>query len=118
MIMSIDKVKVSDDDKIKFVDKIIDMIPEIKDKRNFIIDKILTKSDSNNDYILEKIIVNNKYYYKDKYKCIFDNSINLVGIWDWNHDNNKFNYYIFTEESNHIINASTSNKFSLFLDNK
>lgn len=98
------KNEFSDSDKIKIVDKIIDMIPEIKGKRTYIINQILTpKNQVNDEYVLEKITVNNKFYYRDKYKCILDDNGDLVGVWQWDFNSNDFNYFIFDDEKNKIF---------------
>lgn len=107
IVNNMNKIVFSDNDKIDIVDKIIKMIPEIKKKRTFIINQILTPKVSNQDhseYILEKICVNGKYYYRDKNKCILNEKAELVGIWEWNYNSSNFNYYIFADEKAKINN--------------
>lgn len=93
------KQKCSDNDKITIIDNIIDMFPEIKQKRTDIINRILCPKDIKTDeHILEKITVNGKDYYRDKYKSIIDVNGDLKGIWEWNYEKNMFDYYIFEDE--------------------
>lgn len=97
----------SDSDKIDIVDKIINMLPEIKKKRTYIINQILTpKPPSSDEYVLEKISVNDKHYYRDKYRCVLDNSGDLVGVWEWDFNKNDFNYYIFIDEKEKLKDIS------------
>lgn len=98
------KIEFSDTDKIEIVDKIINMLPEIKKKRTYIINQILTpKNPVNDEYILEKITVNGKFYYRDKYRSIMDNKGDLVGVWEWDFNRGNFNYYIFADEKAKIL---------------
>jgi hypothetical protein len=99
------RIEFTDVDKIDIVDRIINILPEIKKKRNYIINQILTpKSTVSDEYVLEKISENGKSYYRDKYKCILDDNGDLVGIWEWNFNENNFTNYIFTDERGKILN--------------
>lgn len=99
-------MKISDADKIAIVviiDKIISIVPEIESKRSYIIDQILGPGSIVNDqYVLERVNINGKNYYKDKYKCLLNEKGELVGIWERNINN--FNYYVFADEKEKIQN--------------
>ena len=98
------KTDISDSDKIEMVDKIINVLPGIKKKRSYIINKIIpAKNIPADDYVLEKIKVNDKYYYRDKYKCILNEEAELVGVWNWNINKHDFDYYIFADEKGKIL---------------
>jgi hypothetical protein len=122
------KKRYVDTDKIEIIDKVIDMLPgllnldetktktinDIKNKRTYIINQVLAPKDCpTHEHTVEKININDKFYYKDKYRCIFNDKIELVGIWEWNFSKNDFDYYIFTEDRKRILQASTNNCFSL-----
>lgn len=95
---------ISNSDLICLIDKIINIVPEIKNKRDHIINELVSpKSLTKDEYMLEKININGSCYYRDKYKSILDNEGNLVGIWVWDYNKNQFNYYIFADEKTKII---------------
>lgn len=97
------KQEILDNEKIDIIDKIVNMLPEIKKKRNYLIDQILTpKSLPGDEYVLEKITVNGNHYYRDRYKCILDDNAELVGVWEWDFTRNNYNYYIFKDEKEKI----------------
>src|SRR4051794_21330021 len=73
MADTIDISNISDKDKINIIDKIIDILPEIKKKRAYIINELITSKNLSNEHVVEKIFVNGKSYYKDKYKRILNN---------------------------------------------
>lgn len=98
------KVELSDNDKLDIIDKIIKILPEIKKKRTYIINQIITvKNSALDEYVLEKVNINGKSYYRDKYKCILDANAELVGVWEWDYSQNKFHYYIFNDEKAKIL---------------
>lgn len=101
-------IELSDIEKINMLDRIINVVPEIKKKRKFIISQLLAQKNIQqpDEYILERICVNNKYYYRDKYKAIFNENAELVGVWEWCVGKNKFNYYIFQDEETKILDRS------------
>lgn len=98
------KIDLSDSDKIDIVDQIINMLPEIKKKRTYIINGILTPKASHNDeYVLEKVNINGNNYYRDKYKCVLDQDTNLVGVWKMDYNKGSISYYIFEDERRKIL---------------
>lgn len=95
--------------EIELIDKIIKLCPEIKTKRKLILTHILTpKKITDNQYVLEQIIINGNKYYKDRYKCILNSNIQLVGIWQY--ENETFKYYIFAE---HFKDGFKKNVYTL-----
>ena len=93
----------SNEEKIEIIDKILKMFPEMKNQRNIILSEILLPKQPIDDrYILEKIIINNKTYYKDKYRNIIDTNINLVGMWEL--ETGDFRYHLFEDEVGKVIN--------------
>ena len=92
------KHEISDSDKIELIDAIINLVPEIKTKRAFIINQILAPKTSTTEYVLEKIQINDMHYYRDKNRCILDDNGDIVGVWQWDFNKNDFNYYIFADE--------------------
>ncbi len=89
--------------EIEIIDKILKLFPEIKNKRDLILTEIVTpKKPVENDYILEKIVINGEVYYKDKHKCILNSNINIVGIWEKTDE--KYIYHIFANDASKIEN--------------
>ncbi len=96
--------------EIEIIDKIIKLFPEMKKKRDLILTEIVTpKKVVDNDYVLERIEINGGIYYKDKYKCILNSNIEIVGIWEDNGE--KCTYHIFKDEVGKIKNLNK--KFSI-----
>ena len=69
-----------DIDKIRIVDIIIEHYPELKKDRNHIINIIMDKIEKPDKYILERVILNNKIYYKDNDNIIIDVNLNICGV--------------------------------------
>jgi hypothetical protein len=86
-----------DIDKIKLVDSIIEHYPELKKERNHIINIILEKTERPEQFILERIIVNNNIYYKDIDNIIIDIDMNICGLCIINHNGFK---YIISKNNN------------------
>lgn len=86
-----------DIDKIKIVDTIIENYPELKKERNHIINIILEKIERPDQFILERILINNNIYYKDKDNIIIDIDMNICGLCINNHNGFK---YIITKNNN------------------
>ena len=66
------------EEKLKVIDIIIDMYPELKKNKDEIIKTVLNKDIKR--YILTKYIHNNNIYYIDPYGMIIDKDINFKGI--------------------------------------
>lgn len=78
--------------KMRIINKIINLCPEIKNKRALIVSEIIKqKKPRENEYVFEKIEIDGKKYYKDQYDNIVDETTTLVGIY-------KDNKYIFFSE--------------------
>lgn len=69
-----------DIDKIKIVDTIIEHYPELKKDRSIIINIILEKTERMDRYILDKVVINNKSYYRDKDNILVDINLQIVGM--------------------------------------
>ena len=96
---------ITDQEKIDLLDKIIEIAPEIKKKREIILTHIIApKNTGQTELVFEKIIINNMAYYKDKMKGLYDESYELVGLWTFMKSKNDYEYYIFTNESDKIKN--------------
>jgi hypothetical protein len=89
-----------DIDKVKIIDTIIEHYPDLKKDRNHIINIILDKVEKPDKYILERIDLNKKVYYKDNDNIIIDADLNICGLCV-DYGNNTFKY---------IINVNTSRK--------
>ncbi len=89
-----------DIDKIRIVDIIIEHYPELKKDRNHIINVILDKIEKPDRYILERVVLNDKIYYKDNDNILIDADLNICGLCI-DLGNNTFKY---------VINVNTSRK--------
>jgi hypothetical protein len=69
-----------DIDKVKIVDTIIEYYPELKKERSNIINIILEKTERLDRFILDKVIINNKTYYRDKDNILVDVNLQIVGM--------------------------------------
>ena len=88
-------------DKLDTIDKIIELYPELKKNKVHIISSILGNNKKPLEN-MEKIVVqfeyNNTQYYKSNLGEIFDNNVELVGV--WNKMNNGEIKYLFFNENN------------------
>jgi hypothetical protein len=93
--------------KMEAIDMILNMYPDLKKDKNLIITTILNQKNTVIEDPNEKSVIeftqNDKKYYKSKLGEIFDENVNLVGIWKI-----EKNEYIFFEEDN-IDNYSDKN---------
>jgi len=98
--------------ELQFLDKIIKLFPELKKKKKYIIEELLVpKKNYEIEHVVEKITINEKSYYKDKYKHIFDENVNLVGMWEYSDNSvDKIDYYIFLDNLNNLKNKIISSK--------
>lgn len=87
-----------DIDKIKIVDTIIEHYPELKKDRSTIINIILEKTENLDRLILDRVVINNKIYYRDKENILVDVNLQIVGIVQVLPDNNI--KYIIRREPN------------------
>ncbi len=70
----------TDDDKLKVIDIIIDMYPELKKNREEIIFNVFEKQHRTNKYIFTKFVKNNKSMYIDPYGLILDKNLHFCGF--------------------------------------
>jgi hypothetical protein len=87
-----------DIDKIKIVDTIIEHYPELKKDRSTIINIILEKTENLDRLILDRVVINNKIYYRDKENILVDVNLQIVGMVQVLPDNNI--KYIIRREPN------------------
>jgi len=69
-----------DDEKLKVIDIIIDMYPELKKNREEIIFNVFEKQNKANKYIFTKTIINNNSLYIDPYGLILDKDLKFYGF--------------------------------------
>jgi hypothetical protein len=85
-----------EDEKLKVIDIIIDMYPELKKSRDEIIFNVFEKQHKTNKYIFTKIIINNISLYIDPYGLILDNNLKFYGFFV------DGKYYLENDEINDI----------------
>lgn len=69
--------------KLDVIDKIINLYPQLKKDKVNIVTKIIGKPDNSviDDYVLEKIIIDDNVYYRDPYGLLLDKHVNIVGFY-------------------------------------
>ena len=67
-------------DKIKIIDTIIENYPVLKKERVNIINLIFQKVDNKDKYIFDRITINNKHYYRDKDNILVDSDLKIWGM--------------------------------------
>jgi hypothetical protein len=85
-------------DKLAVVDKFFKTYPHLKkDKNNFIKEVLGEKVDKlqqyQQEYTFDKIVLEDKVYYRDKFNNIVDEKAKLVGF--YKNDCNKYEYMLF-----------------------
>lgn len=86
-----------DDIHDKQKNEVQDEIIKMKNQKNIISTEIVPAKQQEDEYVLEKIFVNDNVYYKDKYRNIIDENTNLVGMWEVETTGN-YTYHIFNQE--------------------
>jgi hypothetical protein len=94
------------DNELRLIDKIIDACPELKDKKNFIIQKLTEGLNQQkiikqtNEYIVIKFDHDGKSFYRDHSKSnkIWDSDLNIVGFFTTTND--QINYYFYDKNYN------------------
>lgn len=84
------------DEKLKVIDIIIEMYPELKKNKDEIINNVLNRHIK--QYVLTKYVFNNNIYYIDPYGMIIDKDVNFKGCFY----DNKF-YFDSLDNSDDII---------------
>jgi hypothetical protein len=77
-----DLIRLTENEKIKIVDIIVDLYPELKKEKGMIINIVLERYDRPNKHIFERIILPNvvdKLYFNND-NIIFDETMNIRGI--------------------------------------
>jgi hypothetical protein len=69
------------DEKLKVIDIIIEMYPELKKNREEIIFNVFEKQNKTNKYIFTKTIINNNSLYVDPYGLILDKDLKFYGFY-------------------------------------
>lgn len=82
------------DEKLKVIDIIIEMYPELKKNKDEIINNVLNRHIK--QYILTKYVINNNIYYIDPYGMIIDKDVNFKGCFY----DNKFYFNSFDNSNN------------------
>ena len=77
-----EQFKGSDNDKVKIIDSILNMYPQLKRDRNIIINSVLGRIEKPTTAILEKVTHNNRPYYKDDEGKLFDVDVKLRGCYE------------------------------------
>jgi hypothetical protein len=89
------KIKNKDKDKIKI------KIKKIRQNKNIIFAETEQLAKNDDSYVLEKVIINGQPYYRDKNKCILNSNTEIIGLYDYD-NNNEYKYYIFKDDNEKI----------------
>jgi hypothetical protein len=74
--------------KLNAINEVIKMYPHLKKDKNKILSKVLTPRTSTSThmeekgYVLQKVEIEGKIYYRDSYNAIMDDKLNLVGLYN------------------------------------
>ena len=94
------------DDKIKVIDIIIDLYPELKKDKNDIINVVFGKLSKPNKYIFTKIMHNNEELYVDVDGLLLTKNVDFKGFVV----NNKFYLISDIEKNDDLININELDK--------
>lgn len=85
--------------KLEVINKMINMYPQLKKDKQTILAKIVRNEaiKQPDDYVLDKITIDNKVYYRDLYGLLLDASVQVVGVYV-----KKGNTYFYYHASNKI----------------
>ena len=84
------------------IDKILEMYPSLKKDRMIIVNNILNKREQKiDDFVLERVKIDNINYYFDPDGNIIDENVNLVGFFVKNKD--KYGYCLFSDNVKRMI---------------
>jgi hypothetical protein len=105
-------------EKIIIVDKIVELYPNLKRDKQYILDYVLdNKLFQKKSDVLEKLNIKNKNIYMDSSGNLIDKNIKLVGFWKNIKDENENNLikYIFFDETKKMKNKILKNikKFNM-----
>jgi ribosomal protein L31 len=67
-------------EKIRIIDDLIDHYPELKKDKQVLLNLFFDRSDRPNKFILERVIINGKTYYKSTDNLLIDVNIKCHGI--------------------------------------
>lgn len=88
-------------ERLLTIDKILEMYPNLKKDKKDIVDGVLGKREiKKKDYILEKLNVKGKNFYKDEFGNVMNDKVDLIGFWteDKNSDGIKKTAFMFFNE--------------------
>ena len=101
------------DEKIKVIDIILDMYPDLKKDKNDIINVVFGKMSKPNKYVFTKIIHNNEELYVDLDGLLLSKIVEFKGFVI----NNKFYMVSDINKDNDVIDMIDINKFNKIMYN-
>lgn len=93
------------DAQINIIDKIIEIVPDLKERREQIIRQLLRPQlHKTGEYVVERFIIDNLICYKDnKIKALIDEKLELLGTWIFDKHTGENNYFLFNDDINYEI---------------
>lgn len=90
--------------RLDVIDKIINMYPQLKKDKHIILAKIVGKTEIKNpdDYVLDKIIIDENVYYRDPHGLLLNNTASVVGFYTKINGEN-YQYYLVSKQINSAI---------------
>jgi hypothetical protein len=92
-----DQVKGDEDEKIKVIDIVLSMYPQLKRDRSIIINSVLGRIEKSSIVVLERVTHDNAMYYRDDDGKLYDIDVKLRGCYE--KSQNKYVFYLFDDES-------------------
>jgi hypothetical protein len=92
-----EQFKGGEDEKVKIIDIVLSMYPQLKRDRNIIINSVLGRIEKSSTTVLEKITHGKAMYYRDDDGKLFDVDVKLRGCYEITQD--RYNFYLFDDDS-------------------
>lgn len=81
MVNKADKADPIYNEKIRIIEDLIEFYPELKKNKNILVNIFFDRADKPNKFILDKVEINSKTYYKTNDNLVIDSDVNCHGIY-------------------------------------
>ena len=87
--------------RLDVIDKMINMYPQLKKDKHIILAKIVGKTEIKNpdDYVLDKIVIDENVYYRDPHGLLLNNTASVVGFYTKT-NSDTYQYYLVSKQIN------------------
>jgi hypothetical protein len=90
--------------RLDVIDKMINMYPQLKKDKHIILAKIVGKTELKNpdDYVLDKIVIDENVYYRDPHGLLLNDTASIVGFYAKTNGEN-YQYYLVSKQISSTI---------------